>query len=110
MNSAVKNQYEAWRKKRIRKFLIRLTLAILALLVVISFGINMALEMREPTSTDQGTTSINNYPAPPPIPSQALLLEQFTNMQNELEIKLTELVTQTAGHIGISYYCLTTSR
>ena len=44
------------------------------------------------------------------IDSEREELDALHAMQDELEIELNELVAQTSGIIGISYYCLTTGR
>ena len=94
---ATRAKYKAWKRRKIIKHIIRFNI----LLFVLLSGLILSLRACETDSVIHPDYEIN---------SEEITFILLNGMQDELEIRLHELIDQTAGIVGLSYYCLTTGR
>ena len=94
MDAATRARYEAWMRRKIFKHVLRLGLLLFVLFSGSMFGLR---------------TCETNHPNDDDNPEE-MTLPLLSMMQDELEIRLQEIIDQTSGIIGLSYYCLVTGR
>jgi len=115
MDEATRARYEVWKRKKIRKQMIRL-LIMLTILVILILGLRQLFRSNE---VDEATHLIEETRLGTDFSSGSLgvgtrpkrsLSRRLSVMQDELEVILDEMVSEMQGIVGLSYYCLTTDR
>jgi len=114
MDRATRLRYDTWKKKKILKYII----AIVGLLILVGililglrwFGSGDSLEDEDEYLTTAATVPTETQAEIDETTPEENPRTHLSVMQDELEMRLNEMVNQTPGIIGLSYYCLTTGR
>jgi len=109
MEMNAKANYDTWMRKKILKIggFILLTLLLLGILILVlrQFGYGNEHKDEENIHLSEEDRHLDIEITTPLYDNQVGLEKQI-----DLEAQIHELINQTAGIIGLSYYCLTTSR